>query len=44
MVSTTTDSPTAIPQPVPAALIPVATSVSHGVRTSASWRSSQVLT
>ena len=38
------DNPTATPQPVPAALIPVATSVSHGVRCSASWRSSQVLT
>ena len=44
MISTTTDTPsTVIPQPEPAALIPLATSVSHGVRTSASRSSTQVL-
>ena len=44
MVSTTTDSPiTVAPQPVPAALIALATSVSQGVRTSASRRRNQVL-
>ena len=44
MISTTTEPPsTVIPQPEPAALIPLATSVSHGVRTSASRSSTQVL-
>jgi hypothetical protein len=44
MISTTTDTAsTVIPQPEPAALIPLATSVSHGVRTSASRSSTQVL-
>jgi hypothetical protein len=44
MVSTTTDSPiTVAPQPVPATLIALATSVSQGVRTSASKRKNQVL-
>ena len=38
-----TDAPTTVtPQPVPATLIPLAASVSHGVRIPASWRSSQV--
>jgi hypothetical protein len=44
MVKTTTDRPSTVtPQPVPAALMPVATSVSHGVRIPASWRSTHVL-
>ncbi len=44
MVSTTSDAPTTVtPQPAPAALIPLATSVSHGVRPPASTRSTQVL-
>ena len=44
IVSTTTDAPTTVtPQPVPATLIPLAASVSHGVRMPASWRSSHVL-
>ena len=44
MVSATTDSPiTVTPQPEPAALIALATSVSQGVRTSAIRRRNQVL-
>ena len=44
MVRTTTDTPsTVLPQPEAAVLIPLATSVSHGVRTSASRSSTQVL-
>ena len=44
MVSATTDSPTTVtPQPEPTALIALATSVSQGVRTSASRRRNQVL-
>jgi hypothetical protein len=44
MVSATTDRPSTVtPQPEPAALIPPATSVSHGVRASASKRRIQVL-
>ena len=43
-VSTTADSPiTVAPQPVPAAEIPLATSVSHGVRARAKSRSTAVL-
>src|SRR5689334_20683974 len=45
MVSSTTNSPTAVtPQPLPAAFIPTARSVSQGVRTSASRRRNRVLT
>ena len=44
MIRTTTDTPSAVaPQPLPTALIPLATSVSQGVRTSASRSSTQVL-
>ena len=44
MVRAINDRPSAVaPQLVPATLIPLATSVSHGVRIPASWRSSQVL-
>ncbi len=43
MVRTTTDAPSTGTQPPPAALIPLATSVSHGVRIPASRRSSHVL-
>ena len=43
IVRTMTDAPTTVtPQPVPATLIALATSVSHGVRIPASWRSIQV--
>ena len=43
MVRTTTDRPSTLaPQPEPATSIPLATSVSHGVRIPASWRSTQV--
>ena len=40
MVSTITAPPSTLIQPVPAALMPLATSVSHGVRIAASCRSS----
>jgi hypothetical protein len=44
MVSATTDNPSTVtPQPAPARLIPRATSVSHGVRRSASRRKNQAL-
>ena len=43
MVSATTDRPSTLaPQAEPATLIPLATSVSHGVRITASWRSTHV--
>ena len=43
MVRATTDRPSTLaPQPEPATLIPLATSVSHGVRIAASWRSTRV--
>ena len=45
IVSTTADSPTTVaPQPEPAAEIPLATSVSHGVRARAKSRSTAELT
>ena len=45
IVSATADSPTTVaPQPEPAAEIPLATSVSHGVRARAKNRSTAVLT
>ena len=45
MVRATTNRPSTLAaQPEPATLIPLATSVSHGVRTAASWRSTHVLT
>ena len=45
MSKATTDRPSTLaPHPEPATLIPLATSVSHGVRIAASWRSIQVLT
>ena len=44
MIRATTDRPSTVtPQPEPATLIPLATSVSHGVRIPASWRSTHVL-
>ena len=44
MVRATTDKPTTVtPQLVPATLIPLAISVSHGVRIPANWRNIQVL-
>ena len=43
MVRMMTDAPSTVTQPVPAALIPLARSVSRGVRIPASWRSTQVL-
>ena len=43
MVRATTDRPSTLaPQPEPATLIPLATWVSHGVRMTASWRSTHV--
>ena len=45
MVRATTDRPSTVtPQPAPATLMPLATSVSHGVRIPASRRSTDVLT